>query len=203
MKKYNIIFLFIIALNLQAQSKKNESSFLNRTEFKVGYFGNMIWDNGLNIGVEYKWKEHIKRKENRRNKKVILSQLLVHGNIDYTTNFSTETDNGASTYFGAIWRRTNTKGKQFSLELNPIGYYRSFLPETYKVEGNRVTKVSLPGRSYYAPSLAIGIGKYRKGKTRSAWYLNLRYTLRTPYNAGIMPTIALEYGYRFNLKNKH
>jgi len=200
MKKYNIIILFLIAINLQAQNKKNDTSILHKAEFKIGYFGNFIWDNGINIGMEYPWLERTKNKKSRRKEKEILKQVLFNANIGYKTNFLTKTDNGGSTYFGLIWRRTNPKGKQLSFELNPLGYYRSFLPETYRVEGNRVSKVTLPGRSYYSPSFAIGIGKIRKGKSRSGWYLNLQYALRTPFNASTMPILSVQYGYRFKLK---
>ncbi|WP_148639384.1 hypothetical protein [Aquimarina longa] len=202
MKIYSIIFLLVATVNLQAQNQTNSSSFLDKTDFKVGYYGNVLWDNGINLGAEYLWKENIKIKERKRGQKIITRQLLFNGSIGYSTNFSTQTDNGLSTYYGIIWRRTNTKGKQLSLELNPLGYYRSFLPETYEVKGDHVSKVRFPGRSYYAPSIAIGLGKFRKGKKRSGWYLNLRCSIRTPYNAGTLPVFSLEYGYRFNFKRK-
>ncbi len=204
MKVQTIIFLLVCILCLQTQGQNGNSSFLDRTEFKVGYYGNVLWDNGLNIGAEYMWKEYKNIKERKKGQKIITHQFLFNGNLGYSTNFSTQTDNGLSTYYGLIWRRTNPKGKQYNVVLNPLGYYRSFLPETYEVKGDRVSKVKLPGRGYYTPSIAIGIGKHRKGKKRSGWYLNLQYTLRTNYNAGTLPVLSLHYGYRFNFKrNRH
>lgn len=200
MKKYNIIFLLLVAVNLQAQSQKKDHSVLNKTEFKIGYFGNMAWDNGLNLGVEYQWKENSKQKQKRTKKKMVMHQLLFNGNLGYKTNFSIETDNAGVVYLGMIWRRTNKKGRQLSFELNPLGYYRSFLPETYEVEGDQVRKVSMPGRSYYMPSFGIGIGKSRKDKTRSGWYFSVNFAFRTFYNAGTMPMVSAQYGYRFNFK---
>ncbi|MBG6130047.1 hypothetical protein IWQ47_001870 [Aquimarina sp. EL_43] len=202
MKIHTIIFLLVATMHLQAQNQISGSSFLDRTEFKIGYYGNIAWDNGLTIGTEYVWKEYINIKERKRGQKIITHQFLFNGNLGYSTNFSTQTDNGLSTYYGLIWRRTNPKGKQYNVELNPLGYYRSFLPETYEVKGDRVSKVSLPGRGYYAPSIAVGIGKLRKGKKRSGWYLNLQLTLRTNYNAGTLPVLSLHYGHRFNFKRK-
>ncbi|WP_024771905.1 hypothetical protein [Aquimarina macrocephali] len=202
MKIRSIIFLLMAAVNLQAQSQTSSASFLDRTEFKIGYYGNIVWDNGLNIGAEYAWKKYVKIKERKKGQKIITHQFLFNGSLGYSTNFSTQTDNGLSTYYGLIWRRTNPKGKQYNVELNPLGYYRSFLPETYEVKGDHVSKVSLPGRGYYAPSIAIGIGKLRKGKKRSGWYLNLQCTLRTNYNTGTLPVFSLQYGHRFNFKRK-
>lgn len=202
MKIYSLLLLLVVSVNLQAQNLSDSSSFLDRTEFKVGYYGDILWNNGLNVGAEYLWKEKVKIKERKKGQKIITHQLLFNGNIGYSTNFSIKTNNGLSTYYGFILRRTNHKGKQLSLEFNPIGYYRSFLPETYEVKGGEVSKVRFPGRSYYAPSIAIGLGKFRKGKKRSGRYLNLRYTIRTSYNVGRLSILSLEYGYRFNFKNK-
>jgi len=199
--KKSIIALLLV-YTMQAHSQTEDSSFLNRTEFKVGYFGNILWDNGLNLGTEYVWKEKEKLKEKRRGQKTITKQLLLNGSIGYSTNFTSQTDNGLTTYLGLIWRRTSPKRWQLNFELNPLGYYRAFLPETYEVKGNEVSKVRFPGRSYYAPSIAFGIGRAREEKRHSGWYLNLNLGLRTPYNAGILPVFSFQYGHRFNLKKK-
>ena len=200
MKKFNIIFLFIAAISLQAQSQTNSSSFLDQTHFKVGYYGNLLFDNGLNLGAEYQWKEKEKVKEKRKGQKTIRHQLLFNGSLGYSTNFTNQTDNGLHTYYGLIWRRTNHKRRQINIELNPLGYYRSFLPEAFELEGNEVSKVRFPGRSYYAPSFSFGIGRLRKEKKNSGWYLNFNYSIRTPYNAGALPVFSIQYGHRFNFK---
>lgn len=202
LKVCTTIFLLFALASAKAQSLNGKSSFMERADFKIGYFGSLIWNNGLIIGAEYAWKEKIKIKERKRGQKTIIYQLLLNGSIGYTTNFSTKTEDGLITHYGVILRRVNPKGKLLNLEVNPLGYYRSSLPSTYKVNGNKVSKVRLPGRGYYAPSIALGIGKYRKGRTRTGWYLNLRYYVRTPINGGTYGMVALEYGHRFNFKNK-
>jgi len=201
MKKYIFTYLFLSTLSLNAQDKTT-NNFLDRTELKIGYSGTILWNNGLVVGAEYLWKEKVKIKNRKRSKKTNTHQFLLNGNLGFTTNFSTKTDTGVFTNYGITWRRTNKKGKQFSIELNPLGYYRSFLPETYKVEGDNVEKIFLPGRGYYAPSLSIGLGKLRKGKKLTGRYFNLNFMLRTPFNAGTLPSIFLQYGYRFNFKKK-
>lgn len=196
------ILFFVSITSTKAQNQTKSTSFLDKTDFKIGYFGDLLWSNGISIGTEYFWREKVKSKERKKRQKTITYQLLLNGSIGYSTNFSSETENGLTVYGGFILRRMNPKGKLLNLEINPLGYYRSFLPTTYEVNGNEVSEVRFAGRSYYAPSLAFGIGKYRKGKTRTGWYLNLRTAIRTPYNAGILPVISLEYGHRFNFKNK-
>lgn len=204
MKKYTIIFLLIAAccFTTQTLAQTDSSSFLDKTEFKIGYYGNLLWDNGLNVGVEHVWKEKKKVKEKKKGQKTITHQLLLNGSLGFSTNFTSQTDNGLSNYYGLIWRRTSSKRWQLNVELNPLGYYRSFLPETYEVKGDKVSKVRFPGRSYYAPSIAFGMGKIRREKTHSGWYLNLNIGLRTPYNAGILPNFSLQYGHRFSFKKK-
>ncbi|MEW7280190.1 hypothetical protein ABW636_16490 [Aquimarina sp. 2201CG1-2-11] len=204
MRKYVSILLLFFAISICAQDKKESTStFLNKTEFKISYSGNFVWNNGLNFGAEYLWKEIIKTKNPKRGKRTNIHQFLINGNLGFTTNFTTKTDTGVYTYYGLIWRRTNKKKKQFSIELNPLGYYRSFLPETYKVKGNDVKKSFLPSRGYYAPSLSVGIGKQRNSKKLTAWYLNMNLMLRTPFNSGTLPSLSFQYGYRFNFKIKN
>lgn len=194
------LLLFLFPFFLIAQD--STTHFSDKVEFKVAYSGNLIWNNGLTTGMEYLWKEKLKTKEKRKGQKKITHQLLLNGTLGFTNNFSTKTDAGAYTNYGLVWRRTNTKGKQISVTLNPLGYYRSFLPETYEVKGDKVKKVFLPGRSYYAPSVSLGFGKQRKGKKLTGRYFNLNFMLRTPYNAGRLPSISFQYGYRFTLKKK-
>ena len=196
-----LILTFSI-LSIASQEDVRTKSFLDKTEFKVAYSGNFIWNNGINFGGEYLLKEYLKVKDRERGKRTNKHQFLLNGNLGFTTNFSTKTDTGLFANIGLIWRRTNKKNKQFSIALNPLGYYRSFLPETYEVKGNSVKKVFLPGRSYFAPSLSIGLARERKDKKISARYFNFNLMLRTPYNAGTLPSFSLQYGFRFNFKKK-
>ena len=210
--KLRLLLLFSIAFlrignaqnldDIDTLSTITPKSFLDRTEFKVNYFGNIFWNNGLNVGAEYALAEIVKVKNRERGQRTNVHQFLLNGNLGFTTNFSSKTDTGVFTNYGVTWRRTNKKGKQFSIQLNPLGYYRSFLPETYEVIGDNVEKVFLPGRGYYAPSISVGIGKQRLDKTLSGRYFNINFMLRTPYNAGSLPAFNFEYGYRFNFKKK-
>ncbi|MGS0528066.1 hypothetical protein ACU8V7_25585 [Zobellia nedashkovskayae] len=205
MIKHLPLFLFLGCTHLQAQKKEPSElpeSFLDRTEFKASYFGNLLWNNGINVGAEYLWKENSKVKERKSGNKTITHQFLLNGNLGVTTNFFNNTNTGLFTNYGLTWRRTNHKGKQISVEFNPLGYYRSFLPETYEVNGDDVDKVFLAGRGYYSPSLSIGFGKQRKGKKLTGRYFNVNFSVRTDYNAGSLPVVSLEYGYRFNFKKK-
>lgn len=196
------VILFALTVKLAAQDAAETSSLTERVDFKVGYFGNLSSNHGLNLGAEYLWKEKVKIKERRNGPKTIKHQLLLNGSLGYSTNFATQTQNGIFAYAGLTLRKVNAKSWEFSVEVNPLGVYRSVLPTTYKVVDDDVTSVSFPGRCYYAPSVAIGIGRFRKEERRSGWYLNLQYTVLTNYNTDILPIFSLHLGYKFNLSTK-
>ncbi len=208
MSKYCFVlisFWYASALSQNESFSKRHSEnlpkgFLNRTEFRAGYFGNYYWNPGVTFGAEYLWKESIRTKVGKRRNKVITKQWLLNGT--FGMSWDPRTELGVFTNYGILWRRTNTKGRQINIQVNPLGFYRAFLPETYEVTDGEVDKVFLPGRNYYAPSLSFGFGKSRKGKKLNGRYLNLTYFLRTPYNTSSLPAIAIEYGYRFNFKKK-
>lgn len=202
MRKYYILLLLISAMRLGAQDKADGNCFLDKTEFKIAYSGTLLWSNGITVGAEYLWKEFENTKERGGAERTNTHQFLFNGNLGFATNFSSKTGTGGFINAGLTWRRTNKKGNQFSIDVNPLGYYRSFLPETYKVNGDRVDKVSLPGRGYYSPSLSVSIGRQRKGKVRSGSYLGVTFSPRFNYNAGTLPTFSIQYGFRFNFKNK-
>ncbi|MEM7487010.1 MAG: hypothetical protein AAF348_17520 [Bacteroidota bacterium] len=181
-------------------NQNNPNNFLDRTEFRAGYYGNFYWNPGLTFGAEYLWKEKVRTKERKKRIKIITKQWLLNGTIGLSWDPRTEL--GVFTNYGILWRRTGAKGRQINVQFNPLGYYRAFLPETYEVSGDNVDKVFLAGRNYFAPSFSIGTGRLRKGKKLTGRYLNVTYMLRTPYNTGSLPSIAIEYGYRFNVKKK-
>lgn len=196
------VTLLLFTLKLTAQDVNASSSFLEKTDFKVGYFGNLSSNHGLNLGAEYLWKEKIKIKERRTRQKTIRRHLLLNGSLGYSTNFATPSQNGIFASSGLLFRRVNNKNGALLVELSPLGLYRSVLPKTYEVVGEEVTSISFPGRSYFAPSLAIGIERFRKADKRSAWYLNLQYTLLTNYNASVLPIVSLHFGHKFSFNNK-
>ena len=84
-----------------------------------------------------------------------------------------------------------------------MGYYRSFLPETYEVVGDEVSKLFLPGRSYYAPSFSIGTGKNRGDKMLKGRFININFMFLMPYNNSFNPMVSIDFGYRFDIKKRN
>lgn len=194
------VVLFLLTAKLSAQD--DNASFLARTDFKAGYFGDVFSNNGINLGAEYLLREKVKIKEKKKGQKTTRLQLLLNSSLGYSTNFATQTQNGIFAYSGLTLRRVNNKKRELSLEFNPLGIYRSVLPDTYEVSGDEVRKVTLPGRSYFAPSIAFGIGRFRRDTKRSGWYLNVQYTVLTDYNADALAIFSLHFGRKFNFNKK-
>lgn len=199
-KTFLVVTLLLFTGILTAQDSAETPFVRERIAFKLGYFGNLVSNQGINFGTEYRWLEKVKVKERKKGQKTIKRQLLLNGSLGYSTNFATRTQNGVFTSAGLTLRRVNAKSREFSIELNPLGMYRSILPNTYQVVEEDVSRVSFPGRSYYAPSVAIGIGRFRQEIKRSGWYLNLQYTLLTNYNTGVLPIFSLHFGRKLNFK---
>lgn len=198
LRTFLAVFLLVLTGRLTAQDVAEPPSSRGQTNFKIGYFGNLRSNQGLSLGAEYIWLEKVKVRAGRKGPKMIRRQLLLNGSLGYSTNLATRTQNGVFAYSGLTLRRVNTKGGELFVELNPLGFYRSMLPDTYEVVDDDVSSVSFPGRSYYAPSIAIGIGRFRSGIKRSGWYVNLQHTILTNYNTGLLPIFSLHFGYKFN-----
>ncbi len=204
------ITFFILVLSYSAYSQDSKSFksielpaiFYERLDFSGAYYGDMIWNPGLKFGAEYVWKEKQKQKKKRKGTKTITKQKILSGDVGFYISDLSRAE--MFNYYGIIFRRTSSKkNRQINFKFNPIGFYRSFLPETYEVVGEEVNKVFMAGRNYYAPSISFGIGKMRKDKKLKARFININFMVLMPYNNSINPMISIDFGYRFNIKKKN
>lgn len=201
MKGITLAVAFLYSISCLAQQQV-EKPYFDRTDLKIGYFGNVFFNNGISIGTEFAWRERSKAKDTKKGIRTTTKQMLLNGSVGYTSGIELSTENGILVSGGLTMRRTRPGGTQYSLEVNPVGYYRSLLGETYRVDGEDIDKVALAGRSYYNPSIAFGIGRQRKYKYVSGWYVNLRLSARLPYNSSVLPYASLEFGQRINFKKR-
>jgi hypothetical protein len=197
MNKLILILIAFTTTSLFAQ-KDSISFFRDKLNYYGAYSGNNLINPGLNFGADYNLFLKEKQKQKKKKQKIITHQLDFNGNIGFYWDPLNHW--GIYTNYGISYLKTKTKGFQFHTGLNPLGYYRSFLPETYEVDENwEVEKVFLPGRSYYAPSFTLGFGHTRPDKFLNAWSLKFKTLILTPYNGHTMPLFFVEYGYCFNL----
>ena len=206
MKSYLAILFLGATFCLYGQEETQDtvkSPILAKENFQYygAYFGNFIWNPGLKLSVAAPLKTWEKEKEKKRAPftKNITKEFLLNGEFGFY--FDPRSHVGVFSTYGFILRKTNEKKRQFTFKLNPIGVFRSFYPETYKVTEGQVEKVFLPGRSYYAGSLSLGTGKLRPGKKLSSSFLNLNLMILAPHNINVLPIIAVEYGFRIGKTN--
>ena len=167
-------------------------------QYSVSYFGNNLWNEGLNFGVE-KRKYHIP-KVNKRGKE----SNIIKG---YALNlgFYNDTDTHLGAFIVAGWTFKKVTRSRFNLttSLQPFGLYRSFLTETYKVSDNGdIRKVFLPGRMYFAPSVSAGFGRVGRLNPENGWYTRMNIMTLLPYNGALLPLLNVEFGYHFVIKFK-
>ncbi len=198
-----LLICIVFTLCFIEMNAQNDSilKFKDRLSYYSAYSGNNIFNPGLKFGLDYNIYSKIKQKNKGNKIKTRNHHLKMDGNLGFY--WDPKSQIGVYTNYGLVYTKTHTKGFQYQIGLNPIGYYRSFLPETYEVTDDwEVKKVTLPGRNYYAPTFLIGIGKTRKGKQLNSWFLNINSMLLVPYNSRFMPLFYLEYGYRFNFQKR-
>ncbi len=193
---YSIVLSFIFlcfCVCSYAQSNKNISG-KSPIEYSLGYFGNSIWNPGLIGGIEYPLKSKTKTKKSGRD---ITWDFVVTHQLGFY--WDPKSHVGAMVNNGIILRKTNSSNRQITYAFSPLNYHRSFLPETYNVDDSgNVSRLKFASRGNYAPSISIGIGKLKENKKTLAHHFKLHIMMLIPYNAGILPSLNLEYGYRFS-----
>ncbi len=172
---------------------------INKEElsYTISYFGNNLWNEGMRLGVESPKDQFTKTKKGK-DLEILKS---------YSASLNGYRDNGAHTgvFITAGWSKKKLYPNRFNISssLEPMGVYRSFLPETYKVdEDGEINKVFLPGRFYLASSASAGIGRVNKKKPDNGWHARVNVTALYPYSRAIVPLVNIELGYHFKINTK-
>jgi len=166
--------------------------------YTISYAGNNAWNPGIAFDSGFLLKEHM----NIRNSgKTILRQLY------FLTRYSLYLDPGSHTAFygqyGFSYRRSGPEGWFHSLEVLPLGSYRSFLPETWAVEeGEPPERLLLAGRTYFSPGIHYHFGKHHSNDQERGWFAGCGLTLLVPYNTYVMPVFTVEMGWRFSVRKE-
>lgn len=186
------ILLYLILLSGISMAQDNSSNYT----VNVGYFGNNLWNEGFRLGLEKPRDTYTKTNKSGKERTIVRS---------YSANLNLyhDSDSHTGVFITAGWSRKKHLNNRwnFSTSLEPIGLYRSFLPETYEVDDNGdVSRVSLPGRFYLSPSASAGFGRVSKENPDNGWYARANITTLFPYNRVFMPLFNIEFGYHFSFK---
>lgn len=170
----------------------------NPVTYTLGYAGNNLWNPGVKAGAEFFIFSFPGR--SGKSGELLRELYLVSGIGAYL-----DPGSHAALYnqYGATFRRTGRKGWSHSFELRPLGIYRSFLAETWRVEeGAAPEKVILPGRTYYAPGIGYHLGRNSLKNQDQALFAGCSMTVLVPYNTYVMPIFTIELGWRFSSRKE-
>lgn len=195
-----LILISVIIIFFSDVHAQDTLSSVSRKNYKLAYYGNMIFNPGMCFGFEktLTFKDYNFTKTKKQNVITVLKrkEFLFDANIgmffdpnSYTAIFSNA---------GISYRKTKIKSTK-SIGLNPIGIYRSILKNTYEVSSNNeVSRLFLAGNTYFAPTINFEYGRLLKQKILKESYLASDFMFLFGYNAQtIIPLINIEFGFRF------
>lgn len=207
MIKAIIISVLLFSFKLGYSQTSDSTSLFDTRTYTFSYFGNNLLKPGLKIETNITLTEKtIIKNKTKKNGKIIdkskTRQLLLGGNIGFF--WHPKSHIGVFNYYEFIYRKIKLKnGKYSKIGIGP-GIYRSFYPETYEVDNSgNVNKVSLGGRTYFAPVLTFGTGKFTKNSFFQSRTFTTNLMFLFDYNSGIVPLLNFELGLCFDFnKNK-
>lgn len=204
----NTIIVLIILFSFKSgysQTPVSTSVFDTKT-YTFSYFGNNLVKPGLKIGSNITLTEKmITKNRTKKGEETIdrsrARQLLLGGNIGFF--WHPKSHIGVFNYYEFTCRIIKLKEDKYSkISIGP-GIYRTFYPETYEVDNSgNVNQISLAGRTYFAPVITFGTGKFIKDrfiKTRT-FTTNLMFLF--DYNTGIVPLLNFELGFTLDYKKQ-
>ncbi|MFW6226665.1 MAG: hypothetical protein ACOC31_01025 [Bacteroidota bacterium] len=186
------LLIILIVGTLSASNPYAENQYI----YAVGYHGNTLWNPGINAGVE------IPRSfETTTNRKEQTIRKFKFWQADAGFFADRRTELGLYAHGGLTWRRQKSDKPYWQLGVSPVGFYRSFLPNTYEFtdEGlvtDTVESLTLAGNFYFAPAFSLQTGKISSSNPLSNWFAEINIITLMPYNTYIMPLVNVKVGYR-------
>jgi len=187
---YSLLLCLILVLPKSIYSQNRPLSL------ELSYLGNNFWNPGLKASLDagIYTAAIITSKEKTRS-------LQKSHRLDI--GFFADPGSYRGLFINAGWQRKTIYPNRFfiSWAANPIGLFRSFLHETYEVSPDgEISKVTLPGRLYLAPSFQTSLGRVSKKHPDRSCFARLNMILLIPYNTFIMPLLNVEVGCTFPLE---
>jgi len=196
-----MLVLFLTAFLLSKASAQNTGSSFKTLSpvVSVSYYGNILIKPGIKAGVEMALlQKSVNRKESRHlNRKVRIKQLTASADLGML--LFPGSHSALFNYYTVNYKNIKTEtGKFNTVGIGP-GIYRSFYSQTYEVDASgNVTPEGTEGRSYFAPVLVFGTGKYLSHGILQSWHFNTSIIFLFDYNTGIVPLLNFEIGTTLN-----
>lgn len=158
----------------------------------IGYSGNNLWNPGASVGAGIEWKS---REKTGSSRVAVSYHLFLSGKVGFYVDPSSHM--GLYNQYG--WTLLKAKKESrwtHGVFVQPAGIYRSFLAETYEVDpGGEVRRITLPGRTYFAPAMGYQLGRKSLQYNDGGWFAGISCMLMVPYNTYVMPLLNVELGW--------
>ena len=176
---------------------QTDSTPISKYSLTMAYFGETITHYGLSVGCEYGLYGWHKQKQRSKGTLKTLDHAFVAG-LHLAAFRHPRNHYGVIVYPTLGYARTKTKGAYFQTGVS-LGYMRVFLNgETYTVNlDGELKRRPLASRGAFLPGVYVGWGKdlSRTIGLPLIWYLKPSIMLQIPYNATVLPRLALEVGF--------
>ena len=193
MFRFSVVFLCIISQISIAQKPEFPESYL-----KVGYYGNLMFNPGLNANYEFTLIEKDKTRTKIRRKLNVVKYKFNRLVLAPTVGFYVDPKSHTAVFANAslLYRRINRKGR--TLAVGPgIGIYSSIVRNVYSFSNRTVSESGIEVTSYAAPPLRFEIGRFKKKKDYRGWYSAISVQAPLNYNATAVLLPAFEFGRTF------
>lgn len=191
-----ILSLFVFTLivsNCLAQFKNLES-------VSISYYGEMIIHPGVKICADYNLKEWDKTKITKKDSsKTINKSLLISPAFGFFYHKRYQT--GLSIIPECKYKKRNKKGGFYELGIG-LGYFRSFIPNTYEVNSSGEVNKTIAGHNYFASNYFVSFGKDLSVKKNLpiAYFIKPQFIYTVPNFPSGTGYFALELGISYSLK---
>ncbi len=207
MKKFALLCFVLFSFYPVYTQNTDPATIFKSATYTFSYFGNNLVNPGIKSSVNFTLTEKTtdKTKTGRTGKSInksITKQLLAGANIGFF--WQPESHIGVFNFYELTYRRIKQSNNSFYQFGAGPGIYRSFYPETFEVDNNgNVTKTPLGGRTYFAPVVTFGSGKFKKAGFLNALTFTTNLMFLFDYNSGVVPLLNLEIDFCFDFKKKH
>ncbi len=187
-------FLFAIVISF-VFSGVGAQDGVPKLTLNLSYYGNNIWNPGFNAGLDF---THGVEYGKSRNGGDYTRQKHINLDIGFFVDPGSHT--GLLIHSGFNHRKFQEGKLNLHLGGSPLGLFRTFLPESEGDAGSEESSgTSVSGRYYYAPTLSLGIGKFRNNTPGTGWFFDVDITSLIPNRNYVMFMVNTRLGLRFRL----
>lgn len=187
-------FLFVMVLSLVFSGLRAQDGVPKLT-LNLSYYGNNIWNPGFNAGLDF--THGMENGSSRKGSEYTRQKFI---NLDAAFFVDPGSHAGLLIHSGFNHRKYQEDKINLHIGGSPLGLFRTFLPESNETSSNgNDNKPSLSGRYYFAPTLSLGIGKFRNNMPGTGWFFNVDITSLLPNRDYVMFMVNTRLGLRIRL----